>query len=154
MKLLIMRHGEAVIASGGKDADRPLTANGIAEVRTNAEWLRKQFGAVDLAIVSPYVRAQQTFSEVKDIVPVEVTETSDEVTPASQADVFASALLARLQIEPAETVLIVSHMPFVCYLLGYLDSTIQPPIFHTGGIAEVDVEPLAMAGKYVGMQAP
>lgn len=152
MKLYIMRHGEAVAPSVGMgklgaDAERVLTPAGHAEAEHAAEWLKSQHENIDLAIVSPYIRAQQTFEHVAERIAVEVTETSPEVTPDADPELFAGALLARLQVEPAETVLIVSHMPFVCYLVSYLDNAIEPPLFPTAGIASLEVEPLAMLGK-------
>ena len=152
MKLYIMRHGEAVAPSVGMgkvgaDAERELTAVGHAEAEDATQWLKAQHSTIDLALVSPYVRAQQTFQHVADSIHIEVTETSSEITPDSDPELFAGALLARLQVEPAETVLIVSHMPFVCYLVNYLDTAIEPPLFPTAGIASLEVEPLAMLGK-------
>ena len=150
MRLYIMRHGEAVPPSlkpfPGADASRELTDCGHAEAEHAAEWLASQQSTIDLAIVSPFVRAQQTFEHVSARIPIEVTEVSTEVTPEGDAYDFAGALLARLQLEPAESVLVVSHMPFVCYLVNYLDSAIQAPLFPTAGIAVLELEPLAMSG--------
>lgn len=150
MKIYIMRHGEAeppvMRPYPGADAKRVLTDCGHAEAETAAEWLKTQEKGIDLAIVSPYSRARQTYDHVADSFPIEVTEVSTEVTPDGDPDDFASALLARLQIEPAESVLIVSHMPFVCYLVNYLDCAVQAPLFPTAGVAVLDVEPLAMSG--------
>ena len=115
---------------------------------------KKKASKIDLVIVSPYVRAQQTYAEVAKLICAEVVEVSAEITPESDPEMFASALLARLQIEPAETVLLVSHMPFVCYLTSYLDQRVQPPLFPTAGIAVIDVEPLAMEGVLQGVRAP
>lgn len=136
MKLYVMRHGEAcspTLCAGvvQPDQERELTAHGHEEAKTAGEWLASQVEKIDLVIVSPYVRAQQTWHEVAQHVAAEVIETSSEITPEGDAELFASSLLARLQIEPAEHVLLVSHMPFVCYLTAYLDRTVQPPLFPT-----------------------
>ncbi|HLV47783.1 MAG TPA: phosphohistidine phosphatase SixA [Aliidiomarina sp.] len=152
MKLYVMRHGEAEPPRAGygipgADAARVLTSAGHAEAEKAAQWISAQQQKIDLAIVSPYIRAQQTFQHVSHQIPIEVIEESSEITPESDAEMFAGALLARLQIEPAESVLVVSHMPFVCYLVSYLDTGIQPPLFPTSGIAVLDLEPLAMSGK-------
>ncbi|RUO21951.1 phosphohistidine phosphatase SixA [Aliidiomarina haloalkalitolerans] len=156
MKLYVMRHGEAcspTLCAGvvQPDQERELTAHGHEEAKTAGEWLASQVEKIDLVIVSPYVRAQQTWHEVAQHVAAEVIETSSEITPEGDAELFASSLLARLQIEPAEHVLLVSHMPFVCYLTAYLDRTVQPPLFPTAGIAQLDLEPLAMQGFWQGM---
>lgn len=145
-----MRHGEAeppmMRPYPGADANRVLTDCGHAEAETAAKWLQKHEKNIDLAIVSPYSRARQTYDHVAEHIPVEVTEISTEITPDGDPEAFAGALLARLQIEPAESVLVVSHMPFVCYLVHYLDCAVQAPLFPTAGIAVLDVEPLAMSG--------
>lgn len=163
MKLFIMRHGEAAPQQasallGGahyaSDEARELTDLGRDEVLASANWLKSNYPTLDLAISSPLVRAEQTLDIVADHIPIEVREVSDEVTPSSDPEAFASALLARLQVEPAETVLVVSHMPFVCYLVSYLDNKVQAPLFPTAGIAVLDIEPLAMAGDLQSMTAP
>ncbi|MGX5914405.1 phosphohistidine phosphatase SixA [Aliidiomarina sp. Khilg15.8] len=163
MKLFIMRHGEAASQQasallGGvsyqSDAERELTARGEEEARCSARWLHENYPHIDLAITSPLVRAKQTFDIVNAEIAFEQSEVSDEVTPSSDAEAFASALVARLQMEPAETVLVVSHMPFVCYLVSYLDNKVQAPLFPTAGIAVVDIEPLAMSGDLQSMTAP
>lgn len=163
MKLFIMRHGEAAPQQasallGGisysSDEARELTSLGRDEVEASAKWLKSHYPKLDLAISSPLVRAEQTMDIVAEHIPIELREVSDEVTPSSDPEVFASALLARLQVEPAETVLLVSHMPFVCYLVSYLDHKVQAPLFPTAGIAVLEIEPLAMAGDLQSMTAP
>ena len=163
MKLLIMRHGEAAPLQassliGGahyaSDESRELTTIGRDEVTASTSWLKSQYSNLDLAISSPLIRAEQTLDIVAQQIPIEVREVSTEVTPTSDPEAFASALLARLQVEPAETVLVVSHMPFVCYLVSYLDHKVQAPLFPTAGVAVIDVEPLAMAGYLLSMTAP
>ncbi|MCC5854868.1 MAG: phosphohistidine phosphatase SixA [Idiomarina sp.] len=154
MKLYVMRHGEAEPPQAGRglpgaDALRPLTGRGRRETEVATEWLKSKSATFDMAIVSPYVRTQETFAIVREHIPVEVTEISEQVTPEQDAEAFASELMARLQLEPAQTVLIVSHMPFVCYLISYLDRCMQPPLFPTSGIAVVEAEPLAMCGKVI-----
>ncbi|MFU8784721.1 phosphohistidine phosphatase SixA [Aliidiomarina sp.] len=159
MKLFVMRHGEARapemhLGSVEPDADRELTERGREEAIAAGKWLAEQTAKIDLVIVSPYVRAQQTYAEVAKLVGAQEVEVSVEITPEGDPELFASALLARLQIEPAESVLLVSHMPFVCYLTSYLDQRVQPPLFPTAGIAVIEVEPLAMEGCLQGVQAP
>lgn len=163
MKLFIMRHGEAApqqmsgLLDGNSDASdetRELTATGRDEVLKSAQWLQTHYPKLDLAINSPLVRARQTMDLISKKVAVEVREVSTEVTPSSDPEAFASALLARLQVEPADTVLLVSHMPFVSYLVGYLDNKVQAPLFPTAGIAVLEIEPLAMAGNLESLIKP
>ena len=57
MKIVIMRHGDAVIGADD-DAARALTATGRQQSRNMANWLQPQLPQVDLVLVSPYLRAQ------------------------------------------------------------------------------------------------
>lgn len=159
MKLFVMRHGEAKPATMEfgtltPDAERELNETGQQEAIAAAKWLASQVEHIDLVLVSPYQRARQTYAEVAKWVSAQEVEISAEITPEGDAELFASALLARLQVEPAETVLLVSHMPFVCFLTSYLDQRVQPPLFPTAGIAVIEVEPLAMEGCLQGVVAP
>lgn len=161
MKLFIMRHGDAVAPQWDgadlhlADAARQLSATGQDEVERSIRQLINDYGqAIDLAIASPLIRAQQTLDIAAAKLAIEQRETSADITPNSDPQAFASALLARLQIEPAQSVLVVSHMPFVSNLVGYLDSKVDAPLFPTAGIAVLDIEPLAMAGNLVEMIKP
>lgn len=156
MKIFIMRHGDAVApprtsALHSADAARQLSTKGQREVASSIATLAASYGGViDLAIASPLIRAQQTLDLAAAHLSIEQRETSAEITPEADAELFASGLLARLQIEPAESVLVVSHMPFVSLLVEYLDRAGQVLSFPTAGIVVLDIEPLAMSGKVLG----
>lgn len=163
MKLFIMRHGEATlqkrsvlagVSTLDSDEKRELTTLGRDEVLASAHWLQEHYPKIDIGISSPLVRAQQTMDIVAKEIQLGEREMSNDVTPSSDPAAFAVELLARLQLEPAQTVLVVSHMPFVCYLVSYLDQKIQAPLFPTAGIAMLEIEPLAMSGNLESMTAP
>ena len=65
MNIFIMRHGEAEVMANS-DKARRLTAYGIKQAFTQGQWLRKQLelATPDRIIISPYVRAQETFEQV------------------------------------------------------------------------------------------
>lgn len=58
MKLYLLRHAEA--ADGMPDAERPLTAKGIAQSRAIGEFLAERGVKFDAAFTSPLVRAVET----------------------------------------------------------------------------------------------
>lgn len=136
------------------DATRELSERGRLEVSRSAQWLTTQLKQIDWVIVSPYVRAQQSWELVAQYLSAEVIEVSEDIIPEANPSAFAGALMARLQIEPAASVLIVSHMPFVCYLVDYLDASVEAPLFPTAGIAEIELEPLLMSGTFIALHAP
>jgi len=157
MKLYIMRHGDAVAATSGQpDAQRMLSTVGEQEVLTNARWLVEQTAGqpLDLVITSPYRRAQATTTVVSSVVTNKHVETTADITPDGAPDLVVSYLQALVQtqgIDP-ETgrMLLVSHMPFVSYLVAELDARIQPPIFPTGSIAEIDFDVSTGKGQLAG----
>lgn len=159
MKIFIMRHGDAVAtAKGETDAERRLSREGELEVATNANWLAEQLAgdALSLALVSPYTRAQQTATIVHSLVKSNVQETCKDITPDSSAEQFLDYLTARLALAAEQkheiaSVLIVSHMPFVSYLVSEFDPRIQPPIFPTAGIAEIDYDVDSAKGKLANL---
>ena len=65
MKLLLVRHAiaeeaETFIATGGTDAQRPLTEIGRKKMRKAANRLRLQLGRIDILACSPLLRARET----------------------------------------------------------------------------------------------
>ena len=61
MQLVLWRHADAEDASGGRDADRALTARGHEQAKRGAEWLRARLAGGDWRILaSPALRARQT----------------------------------------------------------------------------------------------
>lgn len=157
MKLYIMRHGDAVAAmSGQPDAQRMLSNVGQQEVLTNARWLAEQTGgeALDLVITSPYTRAQATSTVVSSLVSNERSQTTADITPDGEPDLVVSYLQALVQQYGIDSesgrVLLVSHMPFVSYLVAELDARVQPPIFPTGSIAEIDFDVVSGKGQLAG----
>ncbi|WNL43642.1 phosphohistidine phosphatase SixA [Halomonas sp. PAMB 3264] len=133
-RLLIMRHGEA--GPGQVDHARTLTAQGEYEAARMAGWLAAQndLGAVRLC-ASPYRRAQQTAAAVSDALGVPV-ETLSNITPDDAPRAVSDWLLAQPE---GETIMLVSHMPLVGALCGYLveGRETRGPAFATGALAEL-----------------
>ncbi|EKE82752.1 phosphohistidine phosphatase SixA [Idiomarina xiamenensis] len=167
MKLYIMRHGEASAVAGASDADRRLTVAGEDEVDCQANVLRKALTSdatgsstqaeslteLDCCYVSPLIRAQQTANIVLQSVPTSARVNDADVTPDSNADLFTEWLLIDLAARGAKTALVVSHMPFVSYLVRSLDSAQEPPIFSTAAIAEIELDVSTGRGRLLQMHS-
>ena len=96
MNIFIMRHGEAEVIANS-DKSRRLTAYGIKQAFTQGQWLRKQLelATPDRIIISPYVRAQETFEQVNQAFNGELSskiEIWDGVTPYGDGLFFCIAL--------------------------------------------------------------
>ncbi|ART81095.1 phosphohistidine phosphatase SixA [Oceanisphaera avium] len=139
MNIFIMRHGQAT-PDAFSDAVRPLTEQGIDEVSLMARWLAPQVPHFDLVLVSPYLRAQQTWQQMATIIPASHVETCDELTPNCDADLSASLVLAHASAYPNGNILVVSHMPMVGYLVESLCAGMMAPIFVTSGIANISLK--------------
>ncbi|MFH1723260.1 MAG: phosphohistidine phosphatase SixA [Elusimicrobiota bacterium] len=70
MKLFILRHGRspsAIDAGVSRDFDRPLSKQGREDVRKTAAHLGRLSGRPTLILASPFIRAQQTAQEVREV---------------------------------------------------------------------------------------
>ncbi len=172
-----MRHGEAqnFVEQGSRDdSQRALTAQGKTEAKMMATWLQKMQINPMQVFVSPYVRAQQTCVITTSMMQTAIT-TLDFITPSGDAkqvhdfidgwcseQVVASTLQTTgLQniTEPKTTkqeqsLLIISHMPLVSYLVAQLTQSSNAPIFATAGIAHIDYDIDKMQGTLQRLISP
>ncbi|ACS86373.1 MULTISPECIES: phosphohistidine phosphatase SixA [Musicola] len=145
MQVLIMRHGDAV-PDAASDALRPLSLRGCDESRQMAAWLNDQAIDVDRVLVSPYVRALQTLQVVAESLPLPPeNESLPELTPGGNAELVGDYLLA-LAKEGAGTVLIISHLPLVGYLVAALCPGENAPMFATSAIACIQLDDATSEG--------
>jgi len=167
MHIFIMRHGEAANIDV-EDSRRPLTKKGIIEAEKMGCWLIGQKLSHIKVFVSPYLRAQQscqsvvaaiqTIPESYDITP----ETLSFITPSGSSqqthdfiDGLSQKANSKKELSADEdNILLVSHMPFVSYLVGELTNSTQMPIFATGSIAVIDYDVEKMQGKLIEMVSP
>jgi phosphohistidine phosphatase len=144
MKVFIMRHGEAGMHAPS-DAERSLTDGGRANSIQAARWLKTQFSSLgltrlDKAMVSPYLRAQQTLDAVSTILTPGDVETVAELTPSGNEERVAD-YLRLFSSQGTAAVLVVSHLPLVGYLVSELCPDVNPPMFATSAIVCVTVTP-------------
>lgn len=141
-----MRHGDAQL-DAASDAERPLTVRGSEESRLMAAWLSTRILDTDRILVSPYLRAQQTLSVLREeLVLPDQEESMPELTPGGDVDLVC-CYLQTLANEGLGSVLIVSHLPLVGYLVADLCAHEQAPMFATSAVACVDLDAGSGQGK-------
>ena len=112
MKLFLMRHGEAE-PYRQDDSSRALTATGRASVASKQGLLP----AIDLMVVSPYLRALQTADIlVGEGLQVSYRVVDDRVTP----DCSLQPIIDELLNPTLQTQLIVAHNPLLSRLVSLL----------------------------------
>ena len=156
MKVFIMRHGEAE-AYAASDEDRNLTSYGESQSAKIAQWLMAVHNVrFDYVLVSPYIRAQQTWSMIKPILNVmdAKVETSEEITPYGDSDDVVEYVKALGSVEDIENILIVSHLPLVGYLTADFVPGIMPPMFPTSAISCIEFSHVTGKSEFLWLQQP
>lgn len=133
MRLYILRHGKAEIASG-PDSARELTEKGKIQISEVSQHLDD----VDLVVVSPYIRAQQTADIFLLNKQVGQRKESETLIP----DASIAEVMSWLEEVSSQSVLLISHNPLVTELAAWLtgDNMIR---FGTGNLA-------CLEGDYIG----
>ncbi len=140
MKIVIMRHGEAETFAQS-DAERALTSFGRSASRDVAQRCSLQgISQFDKVLVSPYLRAQQTWQELEDIFDAKEVSLSEDITPYGDSAMVADYLQALIELEQPESVLLVSHLPLVGYLTADLVVDVAPPMFPTSGMICIEYD--------------
>ncbi|MEG3753919.1 phosphohistidine phosphatase SixA [Psychromonas arctica] len=138
MQIYIMRHGQAEMMANS-DSERNLTDEGRHESEIMAKYLVKQDVKFDAVLVSPYVRAQQTWQSVSPFFEgISNIQVLPCLTPAGSARKSVDEILA-LQAEGIESVLLVSHLPLVGYIVGELAPAAGVPAFSTSAIGHISL---------------
>lgn len=115
MKLYLFRHGEAEAAVAG-DAERRLTEAGSRRNRATAALFTQRGATVELALVSPYVRARETAADLEAKLGHLNFQESHLLTP----DADVSGIIEFLEQTPAGNTLLVGHNPLLSRLLSLL----------------------------------
>jgi phosphohistidine phosphatase len=120
MRVILIRHGEAVGSSAVGDEGRHLSVRGRQQAAATGEALARQVATPTHVWASPLVRAQQTAELViagfrQPAYPGEIEARAD-LYPDSPIDAFVEGLAhvaTSARADAAPTVLVVGHMPFV-----------------------------------------
>jgi len=138
MQIYIMRHGQAEMMAYS-DAERNLTDMGRLESELMAKYLVEQDVSLDAVLVSPYVRAQQTWESVSPFFEgVTNIQILPCLTPSGSARKTVDELLA-LQAQGVKSVMIISHLPLVGYIVGELAPAAGVPAFSTSAIGHLSL---------------
>ena len=131
MEIFLLRHGHAVMHAP-TDAERPLSDQGRAEVRSTLTQSAERLAKLDAVWVSPYLRAQQTWQEASAFIadaPQSIQQPA--ITPEGRScDVMALIDNAGIQ-----RILLVTHQPFVGDFVDAL--TGAAPGLHSMGTANL-----------------
>jgi phosphohistidine phosphatase len=143
MKLIIMRHGEAETFRV-QDKIRSLTEHGEKQALFAGKWLLDYLGrdtSIDIALISSYERAQQTYQQLSSQINVLTSQTCDDVIPEGDPKVAHNFVKALAEDIPLNgVILIVSHMPFVSYFLEEVHKDKQTMLFDTSSLVIVDYD--------------
>lgn len=165
MQIFIMRHGEAsnqCLDLNKSDDLRPLTVLGNVEAKKMGCWLAQTAVAPIEIFASPYLRAQQTCDQVVNSLTQSKYSLStqpvilDIITPsgnAQQVHDFIDGLCTE-NMNEKKTLLLVSHMPFISYLVAQLTQSQNMPIFTTGAIAQINYDRQLMHGELLNLITP
>ena len=156
MQIFIMRHGEAESIAATDEARR-LTERGKQQSQQMAKWLSesKLKAGFDLVLVSPYVRAQETWQACQQmLLPTRKVMTESDITPYGKSDAVADYLRALIGLEKPQQLLVVSHLPLVGYLTAEFEAGISPPMFATSAIACIDYQPETSVSQLLWIETP
>ena len=152
MQLFLMRHGEAGY-NAHSDRERKLTDMGRHHTALMSNWLGQTVTEFDLVLVSPYLRAQQSWQEVSKHFPEpHKWITLDELVPSGDPEQVAHLVLAYAEQYQANNVLVLAHMPLLGYLVSELVAGVEPPLFATSGVTFI--ERVADKNSLVWQHAP
>ena len=98
MKILIMRHGEAEHYAY-TDAERALTEKGKDSVNTAQLCVDNGYGHLDMVLVSPYLRAQQTWQAIASHFDTKQVKVCDDITPYGDARRVSDYIAAVAEVE-------------------------------------------------------
>jgi phosphohistidine phosphatase len=152
-----MRHGDAEPIQRN-DKARKLTTLGEKQAANAGHWLAKytrNTNGIDVALVSPYVRAVQTYEQLIKHVNVTTNETNEDIIPSGDSAMthdYIDAMLSTNKIK--SSLLIVSHMPFVSYLLDELLSNKISLLFATTSMAVIDYSIEKSSGELIEIYHP
>lgn len=145
MHLFLLRHGEAGPYIPD-DASRALTPRGRQQLQAIASASAAALALVQQVYVSPYLRTQQTLSEISPFLPAHLQcQTVPWLTPDTPPPTALAALGA--VVNPNQPCLLVTHQPLIGELLHLLcDWPAQYQPLGTSALAALQLEGLYPGG--------
>lgn len=114
-RLLVVRHAKSAWPAGVPDRLRPLGPRGLRDAPRMGQRIRELVGTVDVVVVSPSQRTQETWALIND----ELGHTGSVVTDPRVYDAWGAHMLDLVRELPADagTVMILGHEPGVSELV-------------------------------------
>ncbi len=145
MKLLIIRHAEAVAQGDKSDHDRELTDLGCLQSEHLSQFLMKNHIQLDMLVSSPYERAKQTAEILKKSLGLSEEKLlfCRDFEPNNRRKRMARCVNSL----EGETFAVIGHEPDLSSFIGWLcgNKKCRPELVK-GGLALVEVEGLARRG--------
>ena len=118
LTLILLRHAKSDQSDSAADIDRPLNPRGQRQAPEAGRWLAENIDGIDLAVVSPAIRAVTTW----DLASAELDEQpqtliDDRVYNASVTDLLD---VVRKLPEDVRAVVLVGHNPGIEELASFL----------------------------------
>lgn len=137
-----MRHGHAE-PEAPSDRLRALSVQGESEVARSLSRHKSELEKIQLAVVSPYVRAQSTYQVARTALPAHEFVESELVVPCADPQKLIDYLY-EIQQKGVESVLLVSHQPLVGTLVDRLCG-LEPGAYRMGtaALAAIDTDVVA-----------
>ncbi|HET8586774.1 MAG TPA: histidine phosphatase family protein [Candidatus Limnocylindria bacterium] len=134
MILYFLRHGRAEERQpGGRDEDRPLSEEGVAQLRAAAPAWRRLNLRPDVILSSPLPRAAQTAELLADALRTRDPETADRLAPGAEWSDFGRCLADH---PDARRIVFVGHEPDLSRTVTLLTgATVR---LRPGGLAAIE----------------
>jgi phosphohistidine phosphatase len=133
--LVLLRHSKAAWPDGVKDLQRPLAPRGRRDAPVAGRWLRDNLAVLDLVVLSPALRVQQTWELASAELGYNPPVQEDERLYTDSADQLLQ--LTRELSDDAPTVLFVGHNPELSVLASVLSGRTMK--LSTSSIAVLDI---------------
>jgi phosphohistidine phosphatase len=139
MRLYLVRHGIAMTA--GENPDRPLSEQGMKDVKRMASFLGRAGVRVPRVIHSEILRAQQTALALAPVIgPGRIVEEMKDLKPSSRLDTLVDAAAAW-----TDDTMVVGHDPFMTRITSYFtsgDPNAGVVAFDPGAVACLERDPI------------
>lgn len=136
-----MRHAEAEPLRS-LDNERALTLRGHRQACETAHWLSTKLDQHGILVCSPYRRARETAAELQLVMPQLPLHVVAQITPE---DTVREALSGLEAVAVAGEMIVVSHMPLVASIAGWLEHGVMSA-GHAFSLAEARVYDLELMG--------
>jgi phosphohistidine phosphatase len=118
LRLILIRHAEAVTHAADGDLSRPLTARGVADAARIGAYCQTSVLVPELALASPARRARDTLEVMLREFPQKPACETEDLLYGADIDVLRE-ILERISAS-VNTLLIVGHNPGVAEFAGFL----------------------------------